>query len=268
MQSPFHFAAYTESIAQLTDSDINAVTDDVLQTRNSHLIISDPYDLIARQAMGATLDRLRFGNVALTYRGQPHFYPVTQSATVVARPDIEDLRKRRLRLPINEEITLLGTTNAAGPADVVGHLWLARPDWQPIEPPGEEIGWVRATVVIAAGAEASWTNLVAITMERDLFNGVYAVCGANVVAANGTAFRFDFRTMHCSDGRKHRPGGLVQNALGDFPHPLQAEGFGEWGRFSTFELPSIQILDDTAGGTYEVRMRLKYLGESLDLLHN
>lgn len=263
----FHFAAYTESVGSVTDSDINAVTDDVLQVRNSHLIISQEYDLIARHCMGSTLDRLRFGNVALTYRGQPHFFPVSQSATVISRPEVEDLRSSRIKMPLNEEITLLGTTNAIGPADVVGHLWLAKPEWQPQEPNGEELGWVRATVVITAGAEAAWSNLAAIAMERDLFNGVYAVVGAQVVAANATAFRMDFRTHKCVGGRKHRPGGLVMNALGDIPNALQSYGLGEWGRFSTFELPSIQTLDDTAGGTYEVRLRLKYLGESLDLLH-
>lgn len=263
---PFHLAAYLENVAAVTNSDINAVPDDVFQVRNSHLIISEPINLIARFAMGSSLTRARFGNVALTYRGIPHFFPPIDSATVPTRPEIENLIRSPIKLPLNEEITIEATTTAAGPQDVQFPLWLARPEWQPLEPNGEEIGWVRATVVIAAGAEAAWSNPVAITLERDLYNGVYAVVGAHVIAANAVAFRMDFRTQPCVGGRKFRPGGLVMNAIGDVPSHLQGYGLGEWGRFSTFELPSIQTLDDSAGGTYEVRLRLKYLGADLSLL--
>lgn len=263
---PFHLAAYNESLGSVTNSDVNAVVDDVIQVRNSHLIFSEPYNLLGMFSMGANSTRARFGNVALQYRGIQHLYPIHKSATVPSRPVVDWKWPSPIAMPLNEEITIEATTDAVGPADDNHLLFLAKPDWQPREPSGEDIGWVRATVVITAGAESAWTGLTAVVFERDLFNGVYAVVGANVVAANAVAFRLDFRTQPAVAGRKHRPGSMVQDVLGDIPWPQAANGLGEWGRFSTFEPPSIQTLDDTAGGTYEVRLRLKYLGPDLALL--
>jgi hypothetical protein len=72
--------------------------------------------------------------------------------------------------------------------------------------------------------------------------------------------------MQTYNGRQLRPGGLIQNTAALNPMPNQRFGFGEWGRFHTFELPSIQIYSDAAGGTYEVRLELTYLGQSNSLL--
>lgn len=264
---PFHFAAYSESLGSVTNSDLNAASDEVIQVRNSHLIFSEPYDVIAAYPNGDTLERVRFGNIALQYRGIQHLFPVNQDATIISRPEVSEYLNNRLRLPVNEEITLEATTNAVGPANANVGLWLAKPEWNPAEPFGEDIGWVRGTVVIAAGAANAWTAPVAIVLERDLFNGVYAVVGAQVVAPNAEYFRMQFRTQDGGNGRQHRPGGLVMNSLADVPWYMQSKGLGEWGRFATYELPSIQTFEDTAGGTYEVRLRLKYLGESTSRLY-
>jgi hypothetical protein len=165
---------------------------------------------------------------------------------------------------MNEEITFAATTGAADQATVA--LFVAGREWSQNIPNGFPRFMVRATVVIAAGTEDTWGLPVAIVMERDLMNGVYAVIGAWVVAANALAFRIQFPSMQTYNGRQLRPGGLIQNTAALNPMPNQRFGFGEWGRFHTFELPSIQIYSDAAGGTYEVRLELTYLGQSNSLL--
>ena len=97
-------------------------------------------------------------------------------------------------------------------------------------------------------------------------NGVYAVVGCWVVAANALAFRLRFPAQPGVGGKQFRPGGLVQDAANLQPHPMFNGGLGEWGRFHTFELPQIQVLADAAGGTYEIRMALLYLGKDEMLL--
>lgn len=261
-----HFVAYSESVAQLTNTDINAVADEVLQSRNSHLIMSERFDVIAAHALGTTLTRLRFGNIGLTFRGVNHLFPTGRVATVDSRPGVIDRRLWPLELPMNEEITLEATTDAAGPAQVICGMWLAKPQWSQNIPLGMERFTTRATAVVAAGSETTWTALAPLVMERDLFNGVYAVVGCQVIAAAAFGFRLFFPSQRQASGRQLRPGGLVMQAIGDYGWPAQSGGMGEWGRFHTFEMPSIQTVADAAGGTYEVRLDLVYLGERQDLL--
>ncbi|MGH9459889.1 MAG: hypothetical protein ACRD1X_01635 [Vicinamibacteria bacterium] len=265
----FHTAAYVESVAaSQTNLDIDAASDDVIQRRNSHLIFSEPFNLLAAHVTGVGLTRMRFGNVALTQRGSNHLWPIHRSATVVSRPQVYDMRDMPMILPTNEEITLEATTDAtAGPNDQNVVLWLAKPSWNMNLPQGIQQIKARATVTIVAGAEAAWSTLAAVVMERDLFNGVYAVTGCHVVAANAIAFRIFFPSQPQVEGRQLRPGGLCIDTIGDLPWQPQSMGLGEWGRFHTFELPNIQTLDDTAGGTYEVRLDLVYLGTDVRLLH-
>lgn len=263
----FHTIAYSESLAQLTNTDVNAASDDVLQLRNSHIILSEPFNLLAAHTHGTTLDRLRFGNVALTYRGSNHIWPINQAAVPPSRPRLYDLRSMPLALPTNEEITLEATTNAAGPANTGAILWLAKPNWTMNIPRG--LTWLqsRATATIVAGSATTWGALATLVFERDLYNGVYAVVGAHAVLATGIAFRLFFPSQPLAGGRQLRPGGLVQAAIGNFPWEAQCRGLGEWGRFHTFEVPSVQLFGDAAGGTLDVRLDLVYLGADENLLH-
>lgn len=262
----FHVSAYTESLGSVTNSDVDAVADEVLQRRNSHLIFSEPFNLIAARTFGTTLDRIRFGNIALSYRGTQHIRPADIAVNVPSRPRLLDRRTRPLALPINEEVTLEATTTGIGPSQTGAVLWLAKPQWNMNLPYGQDELTARFTTTAAAGSETTWNALSALAAERDLFNGVYAVVGAQVVAANAIAFRLFFPSGRSIEGRQLRPGGLVQQAIGDFPWEAQSRGLGEWGRFHTFELPSIQFLADAAGGTYDVYLDLVYLGSDRDLL--
>lgn len=261
----WHLAAYaTTTGGAVTDTDLPAPADGILQLRNNHLIISEPYDMIGAVHIGATVARARFSNPSMITHGISHLWPVNVSATVPSRAAFIDYRDNPIRLPMNEEITIEHTNGAAD--QVTSLLYLAAPQFSRNIPSGFPRLNVRATVVIAAGAENTWGLPVAITLERALQNGVYAVVGAWVVAANGIAFRLVFPSAPSYSGRQLRPGSLVQNTTTIIPIDQQREGYGEWGRFHTFEPPSIQILSDAAGGTYEVRLDCIYLGQSQSLL--
>lgn len=263
----WHLTAWNANLSLANNQTTALVDDTVLQRRNSNLILSEPYNLLAAYAIGVDMTRARFNNVALTTRGVPHLWPITRSATVVSRPRITDLRDMPLKLPVNEEIIMEVSQDgpAMGTSQSSVVAWVGKPDFKRNIPRGHMFR-VRATVVITAGAENAFTALATPVMERDLFGGVYSVVGAHLVAANGIAFRMFFPRQPCIEGRQHRPGGLVQNAIGDHPWEAQDMGFGEWGRFHTFEPPQVQVLSDAAGGTYELRLNVVFLGEDQSLL--
>lgn len=263
----WHVAAYSESLGSVTDSDINAAQDDVYITRNSHLIFTEPTNLLALYGGSTTLTRARFGNQGLQQKGRVHLWPLARTDTIPSRPKLMDFTDRPMAIPLNEELTIEASTDAVGPVIVNFVLWLGDPRWSDRLPSGRDRFITRATAVVVAGAASAWTALASLVFERDLLNGVYAVVGAHCVAANAVAFRLRFPDQAPAGLKQLRPGGLVQNALGDFPWEKQDAGFGEWGRFHTFNPPQIQTFEDTAGGTYEVRLDLIYLGESLALLN-
>lgn len=262
-----HLVVYSESLAQVTDSDIDAAADGILTRRNTHLIVTEPYNLLAAYGTGTTLTRARFASPALTQKGSNHLWPLERSATITDDPAFMDFRDRPLVLPRNEEIQIEATTDAIGPARVEFALWLGTPEWTRNIPVGLDRQIARATVVIAAGAEGAWGLLAEPVFEQDLFNGVWAVVGAQLVAANAVAFRLRFPDAPNVRGKQHRPGALVTNALGDKPIDLSFGGLGEWGRFHTFTPPEVQVFGDAAGGTYELRLDLVYLGQDQSLLY-
>lgn len=261
-----HTACYSASKAAVTNSDTAAALDEVLTRRNSHLIFTEPFNLAAVYGSSSTLTRARFGNAALQQKSIPHIWPLGRTDTIPSRPRLMNMLNRPMVLPQNEELTIECTTDAAGPVIQNFVLQLTKPNWTMNFPAYLERLSVRATVVITAGAASSWTTLSEITFERDPLNGVYAVIGANLVAANAIAFRFRFPDQLPADGKQLRPGGLVTDAIGNFPWEPENGMLGEWGRFHTFTPPEVQVFEDTAGGTYEMRIDLLYLGENEDLL--
>ena len=262
----FHFAAYGESIGNTANDDMNAALDEVITRRNSHLIFTDRFDLLAVQGIGALLGRARFGNAQLTQLGSNHIWPVEVSATQADDPAVMDFRDAPMELPQNEELTIEITNTGVGPTITSAGLWLGSPNWTQNFPAFLQRFKTRATAVVAAGTTTTWTALAEPTFERDLLNGVYAVVGANVVAANALFFRLRFPDQQPYAGKQLRPGGLVQNAANLAPWPPQMGGFGEWGRFHTFSPPEIQVYGDAAGGAYEIRYDLLYLGKDESLL--
>jgi hypothetical protein len=263
-----HFSMYAESIANLTNTDITLGTpEDVLQARNSHLIFSERFNLIAANVHGLTLTAMRFGNVSLQTYGIPHLWPINTTDLPPDRPAMIDYRDYPMPVPMNEELTLEATTTGVGPQVVKIGLWLAKPDWNRNLPQGIRPLQVRATATIGAASTTTWSALAPLVMERDLGGGVYACVGAHCFLATGSAFRIFFPNQPLAEGRQLRPGGLIQNAAGTTPWEGQHNGLGEWGRFSTFELPSVQCFGSAAGGTAEVRLSLVYLGNMLSLLY-
>ena len=262
----WHLLAYEQNQTSSTNNAADMVPDGVLTRRNNRLISTDPLDLIGAAAMGSGILRARFNNIGLITRGIPHIWPVIRSATVPDRPGWMDLRQAPVALPVNEEIVVEITDNAVAAADNWVLLWLAGPGYSRNQQRGAERLTVRATATGSGGSETTWGNLVDLTFERDLIGGVWSVRGVECVAPNCVAFRFRFPRQPETFGRQWRPGGLVTNATGNVSQDGLFDGFGEWGRFNTYEPPQVQFLGDAAGVSAELFLHLEFLGQANSLL--
>jgi len=107
-----------------------------------------------------------------------------------------------------------------------------------------EIFHVRATATVASVGAQLWENSE-ITFDETLPVGRYQLVGAEVIMADGMAFRF------VPIGEAYRPGGMCITAHGSKSNELQRNGgLGIWCEFDQITPPSIEIISsETATAT-------------------
>lgn len=259
----FHLLAYSQATGgAVVDSDMTAATDGEFSQRNNHYIFTEPYRLLAAGVFGASVTRVNIQIPTLNAVGRFNIWPINLSATIPGHPVLAWYTAAMPDLPQNEELTVKNTSTALETDNVF--LWVATRDWSANLPPGKLIIPVRFTAAPTIVA-AAWSAQAAITFEQSLRGGTYAIVGGTLQGANILAWRINFPKYKLYGGRKLRPGFLANNAIGDKPEhrsEINPYHLGEWGRFFTFEQPSIEVFG-TAAATpaCEGRLWLVFLGE-------
>lgn len=264
----FHILAYSEATGgAVTDSDMTAVTDTEFSQRNSHYIFTEDYKLIGASIFGATITRANIQTSTLNAVTRHNIWPVNRAITTASPAQIDLWTYAPIPMPKNEELSIK-VTDTASETDYA-FLWLGTSDWNRNVPAGMApipVFECRVTVTPTSVAGA-WTNSGTLTFEQNLRGGVYAVVGASCFRANGLAFRMVFPRNKLYHGRRLRPGTLINNALGDLMIPQTEYGplfWGEWGRFSTFEPPTIDIFcSDAAATACEFRLWLVRISDDM-----
>jgi hypothetical protein len=250
-----------------TDIDMTAMADQEFVPRNSHYMMTNPYRLGAAVMLSTTAVRAAFSAPSWNAFAKTHLWPVNKSANVPSPPQMQWMLDDPPRFPVNEEFQVLSSVGGAETAQVF--LWVLPDDWSANLPPGKSIGPVRITAAPTAVANA-WATPVALTFEQALQGGVYSVIGAMFSAATMTCARLVFPRSRMYRGQRLRPGILATNAIGDKEEQrlnMDRFTFGEWGRFHTFEPPSLEVCGNTAGAlAVEGRLWLKYLGTDMSAL--
>lgn len=238
----FHVAAFTESIVQLTNEDISALTDDILAIQNGHLFPQMDMDLQFVAVMSPNMDRARLVSPTMRQVTLPFIRPLNVAALPATDPNVADYRDIGIHLRGLEEFALEVTTNAAGPSRVTGVVGLGGP----IDPiPVGDVFTFRGTSTTAAVANA-WSTL-AVTFADILPAGNYAIVGGEHQSTNGQAFRLIL------EGQYWRPGGISVSALGNRTHWMFYKGgLGVWGRFKSTRLPIVQVLANAADAAHEI----------------
>lgn len=262
----FQLLAYSGvNNAGTTDGDLTAATEQNFSQRNGHYTLGEDYNLIGAAFFQSGATRANIQSGTLESISRLNIWPLNISQAVPSPPRIMSLMDSPIPLPKNEEIQMLGSGTVS--VQMNGFLWLGDPGWSRNIPRG--IGPLpffvaRATATIAGVANV-WSAVAALTFEKSLRGGSYALVGANVQGTNLLAFRFNFPKQVLYNNRPLKPGSLATTAIGDQPANWTDYGersFGEWGRFNTFELPSIEGFANATGNiSVEVRMFLVRLSE-------
>lgn len=260
----------TAAAAGATNSDMTAVSDADFSQRNSHYIFTERYNMLGVSLVGASVIRGRFQVPTWNAIGEFTLFNANRGLQPPSNCQVDWYIPAPLPVPLNEEFQIQASNNLGAATEQENAiLWLATQDWSMNLPRGVMPICVRATAAITPTINV-WSGPSAITLIQSLRGGVYAVVGATMQGTNAAAFRIIFPRYRLYHGRKLRPGGLIQNALGDVVnnqmHPW-IMGLGEWGRFHTFELPQVEVLGTTAGAiTYQIFLWLIFMGEDISQL--
>jgi hypothetical protein len=260
----------TAAAAGASNVDLTAATDPDFSARNGHYIFTEDYNLWGVSALETSWTAGRFQVPSWNAIGQFSIFSGNRFLALPANTQLDVWEPYQPPIPKLEELQVQASNNLGAATEISNALiWIATPDFSKNLPRGRLPILVTATLTVTPTLNA-WSGGNAISLSTSLRGGVYAVIGATVVGANACWFRIIFPRYRLYRGRKLRPGGFLQKAVGDvfynqsYPWVMN---MGEWGRFQTFELPQIDLFGTVAGAiTYTAFLWLVYLGEDLSLL--
>lgn len=264
---------YNNAAAGVNDAnvDMSAAVDADFSARNNHYLFTNRFRLAKAWAVGASMIRARFQVPTWNALGEWILFNVNRGLEPTANSQCDSYLPQPPRIPINEEFQVQGSNNLGASTEIesVG-LQLITDDWSPQLPSGLAMFTVRTTFTVTPTLNA-WSGPLALTFASNLRGGVYAVVGAQLQADDCSFFRLIFPRFRLYGGQRLRPGGIVQNAVGNvtqnqsFPWNLD---MGEWGRFHTFEPLQAEVFGTAADSTACVLyLTLVYLGEDVGLLN-
>lgn len=253
-----------------SNTDLTAATDSEVTQRNSHYTFSEDYLLLAAALVGTSVTRGRFQ--------VPHWNAWAEFTLFNANRALQPPANSQWDLyityppviPQEEEFQVQVSGNLGAATEINNAvLQLGTMDWNKNIRKGELLVTARATVAITPTLNA-WSGGQAITFSQSLRGGTWLICGTVVQGTNAVAWRWVFPRNKMYHGRRMRPGGLIQTALGDVVG-TQVDpwvfGLGEMGAFHTFELPQIEVFGTLAGAiTYQIFVWMIYLGQSRSIL--
>lgn len=272
----FHTLAYAaRNTGGATLADTPAVTDGSISIRSGHFIFTEQYCIDSIYLQGPSITVAQIFDSTYNAINVPQLYPPNLSATVPDNPTLIPYRHLPPAIPLNEEIQVQISNGGStvDPELAVMFIFPAPGNVPPLPAPANPPGSMGRVTAIATFTTAltfgQWSTDATLTFTNLLKGGTYCINGAQVVCANGVAFRINFVRAPLYNGiRKLFPGGMCTAAYGNRPMKEGRTYWGPLGYFDTFELPYIEILGGvtTNSATYTVYFDLTYMG--LNMLAN
>lgn len=244
----FHLAAYTlAALGNTANTDIPALSDQVLLQANSHFIPAQDLQIIAATGLSATLNRLRLTQPTMRQITTPFVRPFERAVVPADLPGVADYRAAPLMAYKNEELAMEATSGVAMTERFTGLVWLqVRPEPIMLGP----VYTLRGTSTTAATANA-WSE-IAVTWQDTPIAGNYDVVGLQVQSTNAIAARLIF------EDQIWRPGALSITALGDQSNAMMLHGgLGKFGTFNAYRFPLVQVLANGADASHEIYMQIQ-----------
>ena len=246
----FHLAAFSESIGtSVTNSQLNALTDDILNVSNNNFLPDLDLDLVFAASMGVDLTNSRIVSPSNRQITLPYILPQTEALNAdqaTGYCKYQDLTYNPMRLRGLEEFGVEVTDTSASGTTITTTIVGLQPSFDPA--PRGTCYTMRGTSTTTHSTTA-WTTL-AITWADTLPEGQYTVVGLNVLSANPIAARCIF------EGQTWRPGALCTTDEDNWNGPIFFNpngALGAWGTVQAWAPPQIQVLSsaaDTAATAY------------------
>lgn len=269
----YHTVVYNVAAAAAgaTNVDLLAATDTELSQRNNHYVLTERYRLLAAAAVGASVTRGRYQVPRWNAIGEATIFNANRALQPPSNPQWDHYLHYPPEIPQNEEFQVQLSNNLGAATEQENVVLQLIPDtWSQNLERGDYAFPVRATFTVTPTLNA-WSGGQALTFSQSLRGGTYAVLGCVVQGTNAVAYRIIFPRNKLYLGRRLRPGGLTQNALGDAVSNMpgaQPMSWGTLGYFASNELPTIEVFGTLAGAiTYQVFLWLAHLSDDINTLN-
>jgi hypothetical protein len=237
-----HMLAFSSNLAAGTAYlQVSAVADQVFSRSSNSFQMPIDHWLIAAFAGSADFNRARINTPSLRLQGFPQIIPANATELPGTDPNVMDLRENPLRLIREEDFRIDAIQDNAGAQNVTPVVLISDqvPNYNINR---NNLRWIRFTSSVTAVARG-WSNLGTITLEDTLAGETYGVYGMQIEGANVIAARLQFQ------GQDYRPGCLGQATARLRNHEMFRGGLGKFGQFTTYSLPQLETLENTAGAS-------------------
>lgn len=244
----FHLSAFTlAALGNTADTDIPALSDDVLLIQNGHFVPQNDLRIIAAQVMSTTLSRVKLVQPTLRQITTPFIRPIVRGAIPVDLAGVADYRQYPLTAYGQEELAMQATSAVAMTERFTGLVWF---EVRREIPNGSAPFLLRGTSTTAAVAN-SWTSLVT-TWQDTPRSGNYQVTGLLVQSTNAIAARLIF------EDQQWRPGAPSVTAINNqASYNFLYGNMGVYGTLNAYRFPIVQVLCNAADAAHEIYLEIK-----------
>lgn len=243
----YHLVAFQGSVGQTANTDLTAVTDDVIVVQNKHFLPQRDFQLIFAMAVGANIVRQRIVQPSYRQVVEPQIQPVVLAAAPGDDANIADYRRYPLRVRGLEELAVESTSSIAMGTESHFSLLALLDSFEPL--PQGDVYTLRGTSTTSAAANV-WTTLTT-TFDAVLPEGEYALCGLYGIGSGAIAYRAIF------ENQQYRPGLPAVQSVGQRHVFAGRKGeLGVLGRFRNYALPQIQCLANAALASHTIFLDL------------
>lgn len=233
---------------------VNAIADAVFARTNAGADFQIPRDMhILGAGAGAAANvRTRLVTPTFALKGYPQVVPIEGTLLPATNPNFMDFTAAPLQLYQEEALHCDMESNSATLARCF--VWICDTPDLDFTIQFKDLRWVRATASVTTVAGA-WSSMGTIVFDEPMEGGNYAVYGMQAFFATALAARLVF------PGQVMRPGCLGQATAVYRSAPIFWGGMGLWGRFDTFALPQLEVVDTaSATVTYTIWLLLARAG--------
>lgn len=246
----YHAFAYTLAIGATADTDVPALSDDILTIQNSHFVLSNSLNLFGAIVLSPTILRAKLTSPTLRQIANVYLRGINAVAIPGNNPFFYYAPAGGLKLRPFEEIQVLGTANPGTTERFTAVMFAGD---QPTQNPIGDVYPVRFTSSGSAVAN-TWTTVTIATTDV-LPSGIYTMVMSENESTNGIAHRWIF------SNQLWRPGYPSNTSLTNRnPDMLRSGVFGAMGVFRSNDLPRLQVLCNSTDSTHEGYMWIMRTG--------